>query len=213
MRTTIKVILVLALLGGGAWLYKSGAANRGLGRIAPFVEPSNQLIELNDQQGRTLRCKLTARHGRFIQIERESDQRVFALDVARLDENGRRRLAGVADFNKDRLRSELLALAKREVQVELLNIPELCWFNCQYNGQRMKSSQGLAVDAYRSFLSREGIRVREVVIKTERSGDGGYLLPVGVPDVPCLRVGTKLFNNKNKTDIETALVDLYATGS
>lgn len=212
MPTTIKVLLVLALLGGGVWLYQSGAASKGLDRVAPVLGSTNRFIELTDQQGRTLRCKITARHGRFIQIERESDHRVFALDVARLDGQGRRRLAGVTDFNTESLRPELLALAKREVQVELLNIPELCWYNCQYTGKRMQSSQGLAVDAYRSFLNQQGMRVREVALKTERSGDGGYLLPFGVPDVPCLRVGTKLFNKKNKTDIEAALVDLYVTG-
>ena len=93
MRATIKVILVLALLGGGTWLYKSGAASKGLDYIAPLAGSTNRVIELTDQQGRALRCKLTARHGRFIQIERESDHRVFALDVSRLDESGRRRMA------------------------------------------------------------------------------------------------------------------------
>lgn len=53
----------------------------------------------------------------------------------------------------------------------------------------MKSSEGMLVDAYRDYLREQGFNYREVNLHAEKARNGGFYLPDGIKDTPCIRVG------------------------
>ncbi|MET0263261.1 MAG: hypothetical protein ABW223_10215 [Rariglobus sp.] len=218
-----KALLLISVLSGiayGLWRHNTDDAPSVIEDVSSLPESAptpllavmaarESYIEVRDKNARVLNCKVLARRGPFFQVERESDRGVFLLRIDNLDAPSRGMLEPLQDFNSSALNSELYKLAKAELRVELVTVPEMNTFRCQYTGEIMKSSTGLMLDSYRENLKKLGVNYREVPLTVKRSKEGGFYLPLGISKIPCLRIGETITDNPRDAGFQTLLVDHY----
>ncbi len=206
----LLLLLFLLVIGIVAWQWndrKKGVAN-------PIVAllrggETSDFVEIHDQAGRPLKCRVTAKRDPFVQVVREADGRRFTINRSSLDGPSSRMLHAMADFNEASLEEELYAQAKAAVKVELLNAPELNTFRCKYSGQNMQSEKGAELDAWRSYLQNIKVNRREVTVRLEKTGDGGLYFPEGIRDLPCVRVGEEVIYGRDSKAIRAAMIQHY----
>jgi hypothetical protein len=176
---------------------------------AGLDDPLSDYVEVTDQNGRELSCQVMAKRDSFVQIQREADGREFVIALSTLSDSSQERFSRISDFNQEMVDVELLKLAGKEIQPELLYIPELCTYRSKCTGQRMKTREGVKVDNYRDYLRRQGFNYREVSLRVEKAGNGGFYLPTGMKDTPCIRVGETLIYKRSRDKIQEAMIEHY----
>lgn len=208
MRYLCFVLAVLA----AAWFRNCGDADSQIFSIENLSIPTlnKEFAKIVDQNGRELSCKLTAKRDNFVQIQREADGRGFVISLSTLSDASRKRFSRISDFNQEVVDVELLKLAGKEFQVELLYIPGISAdYRSKCTGQRIKTSVGIKLDSYRDFLRNYGFKYKEVALQAEEMGNGGFVLPSGMKDIPCLRVGETLIYKRDREKIHEAMVEHY----
>lgn len=206
-----KLVLIIILIGGVFWWWSSDKPAGGARSVSRLFESgvSSDYIEIKDKTGRALKCQVTAKRGAFVQVEREADAKRFVIRTDTLDGPSSRMLGAQADFNASSMDADLYALAQAAVKVELLNAPELNTFRCQYTGQQMKSSKGAELDAWRDYVRAMKLSSRDVSVALKKTADGGYYLPPGINDLPCLRIGEDIIYSRSSAAVRTAMINHY----
>ncbi len=208
----MKFVFVLLLVCGAVYWWTSSDKKSGTALVAGLFESKevdpNAPVEITDLNGRTMSCRVVGKRASFVQIERTADQRRFVVDLKTLDLRSRRSLEGLKDFNPNEIDEEHYALAKKTVKAELLYAPELCYFRCPHNGERMLTRDGYNLEYYREFLRNNGISYREVVVKLTKVGNG-FMMPPDISALPCVRVGEQLIAQRDSRVIKEALITEY----
>ena len=218
MKFLVLLVIILGALAA-AEKFTDGSLSKGL-RSKIYSEertqkspkksiPRRQNYQITDTQGRALDCILLAKRENFIQIKRAADGQEFLLPIDKLSEENRQEFANIEDFNEDSMRDLLFERAQREVSVTLLYMSGNQKYRHPQTGQMMMTADGRKLEFYRGLLEKMEIPYREELVETQPAGENLVYLPLGISEVPCLRVGGQTLTCNSKWRFQDIVIDDY----